>query len=124
MQPMRSVSALGISFVLALWGVSGTARADVTDEESPSVLGFSPANGATGVCVDTPLSLTFDRAPRIGSSGTISVYRADGTLADSINLADPNSAKRSIGGARLGNVPYAWNYHPILVTAPSATIYL
>jgi hypothetical protein len=124
MHRMRSVSGLGLFLGLALWGVSGTARARVTDGESPSVLGFSPANGATGTCIDTPLSLTFDRAPRIGSSGTISVYRADGSLADSINLADPNSSKRLIGGAQSGKVPYAWNYHPIVVTGQSAAIYL
>jgi hypothetical protein len=85
---------------------------------------FSPADGASGLCVDAPLSVTFDQAPHLGSSGTIDVHRADGSLADRIDLADPNSSKRFIGGAAAAGVPYAFNYYPVLLTGNTATIYL
>ena len=121
---MRLASEFGLLIGLAFSAAAGTPRASLFDGDSPSVQRLSPANGATEVCVDTALSITFDRAPRIGTAGTISLYRSDGSLADSINLADPHSSKRSIGGAQFGKVPYLWNYHPILVTNHSATIYL
>jgi pectin methylesterase-like acyl-CoA thioesterase len=89
-----------------------------------SATSFSPGNGAAGACVDAPLSITFDQAPLLGHSGTIGVYRADHSLADRIDLADPNSFKRFIGGAQSGGVPYAFNYYPILITGDTATLYL
>jgi hypothetical protein len=85
---------------------------------------FSPANGAQNVCIDTPLYLTFDQAPVLGTSGTIGVHRADGSLADSIDLADPNSFKRYIGGAQSNGMLYAFNYYPVIVTGNTAAIYL
>jgi pectin methylesterase-like acyl-CoA thioesterase len=105
--------------LLALCSLPGPTRA-----ETPTAARLAPAPGATGVCVDTPLRLTFDRAPRVGNKGTIRVERTDGTLADVIDLADPSSSKRSIGGARLNQAPYAWNYHPVLVDGTSAFITL
>jgi hypothetical protein len=89
-----------------------------------SATSLGPADGTTGICNDTPLSITFDQEPRIGSSGTIGVHRADGSLADSIDLADPNSFSRFIGGAQSGGMPYAFHYYPIIVTGNTATIYL
>jgi pectin methylesterase-like acyl-CoA thioesterase len=88
-----------------------------------STTGLSPANGATEICIDTPLSISFDREPRIGHSGTIGIHRTDGSLADSIDLADPASYTRFIGGAQSGGVPYAFNYYPIIVTGQTAAIY-
>jgi pectin methylesterase-like acyl-CoA thioesterase len=85
---------------------------------------FAPDNGAAGICIDSPLSITFDQAPLIGYSGTVGVHRADGSLIDTIDLADPNSFKRFIGGAQSGGVPYAFNYYPIIITGQTAAIYL
>ncbi len=59
-----------------------------------------------------------------GGIGTISVHRSDGTLVDSIDLADPRSSRRSIGGAQLRGAPYAWNYHPVLVSGSTAIVTL
>ncbi len=88
-----------------------------------SAVSFAPADGARGLCIDTPLSVTFNETPHLGTSGTIGIHRADGTLADQIDLADPNSFKRFIGGAASGGVPYAFNYYPVTITGNTATIY-
>jgi hypothetical protein len=85
---------------------------------------LTPENGARGVCPDIPLCLTFEGSPRIGPSGALRVYRADGALVDSIDLADPRTSTRSLGGARLRDRPYTWNYHPILVDGHSVTVTL
>jgi hypothetical protein len=85
---------------------------------------FTPANGSENICIDTPLYVTFDQSPVLGTAGTIGVYRADGSLADSIDLADPNSSKRYIGGAQSGGVPYPFNYYPVIITGNTAAIYL
>ena len=63
---------------------------------------LSPASGTQGVCTDVPLAIAFDHAPQVGSAGVIRVLRVDGTLADSVDLADPNSARKPIGGAVSG----------------------
>src|SRR5438874_1791212 len=86
---------------------------------------LSPANGAPQVCIDTQLAITFDRPPQIGSAGLIRVLRADGTLADSIDLADPNSARKPIGGAVSDNgTLHLFNYFPIIIAGNTAWIQL
>lgn len=87
------------------------------------VVSFAPAKGADGVCIDTPLAVTFNQTPHLGTAGTIAIHRADGSVADQIDLADPNSFKRFIGGAQSGGNPYAFNYYPVIVTGNTATIY-
>jgi pectin methylesterase-like acyl-CoA thioesterase len=87
-------------------------------------IGFTPASDAAGICVDTPLSITFDQEPHLGTSGTIGIHRADGSLADQIDLADPNSFRRFIGGAAAAGVPYAFQYYAVLINGTTATIYL
>jgi pectin methylesterase-like acyl-CoA thioesterase len=83
-----------------------------------------PGRHAEDICIDTPLYLTFNRPPVVGNAGTIRVYRSDGTPVDSIDLADPESAKRPIGGATAGGNPYLFNYYPVIVTGRTAAIYL
>ena len=76
------------------------------------------------VCIDTPLYITFNQQPLLGTSGTIRVYQADNTLVDTIDLADPNSFKRPIGGAAAGGNPYLFSYYPVIITGNTAAIYL
>jgi hypothetical protein len=86
---------------------------------------FFPASGAQQVCTDTPLSITFNQAPHLGTFGVIRIFEADGTLLDSIDLADPNSSKRLVGGAVSDNgTPHLFNYFPVIVTGNTAAIYL
>ena len=91
------------------------------DDLTPATLG--PANGAEQVCIDTPLAIQFDQEPRIGNSGTIRVYRADGTLVDTIDITPDHTSTRLIGGAQAGGVPYPFKYYSIIVDGNTATIY-
>src|SRR6266545_4712331 len=85
---------------------------------------LDPVRRQHAVCVDTPLQLHFDQPPQLGTSGTIQVHRADGTVADSIDLADPASYERTIGDAVSDTgVPHEFAYHPVIVTGDTATIY-
>jgi pectin methylesterase-like acyl-CoA thioesterase len=109
---------LSLSLYLFLFAALWSARV-------ASAVTFNPANGAAQVCTDTSLSITFDRTPVTGTSGAIHVFRLDGTLVDAIDLADPNSRKRMVGGAVSDNgTPHLFNYFPIIVTGNTATIYL
>jgi len=86
---------------------------------------FSPSSGAQQVCTDTPLSITFSQTPQIGTSGVVRVFQANGTLVDSIDLADASSFMRLVGGAVSDNgTPHLFKYFPIIVRGATATIYL
>ncbi len=93
-----------------------------------TVTGFEPPNSATNVCIDTPLRITFNETPFAGTSGLIRVFRADGTLVDTIDMSidtvpgvnvPGNQQQKSIGGASSN-----FNYYPILVEGNTASIYL
>jgi pectin methylesterase-like acyl-CoA thioesterase len=75
--------------------------------------------------VDTPLTITFPSAPSLGTSGSITVRGADGSVADSIDLADPVSFTETVGGAtdEAGNLHY-FRYYPVIVNGDTATVYL
>lgn len=78
---------------------------------------FFPAPDARNVCVDTPLRLTFESAPRVGSTGRIRVFNAaTGAVVDTIDLA-ATSQNRVVGGT-------VYNYFPVLVAERSAHIQL
>ncbi len=57
-------------------GIAGTAgwTFTVADAAAPAVTALSPANGAAGVGVNAPLSITFNEPIRKGS-GTITIYQ-------------------------------------------------
>jgi autotransporter-associated beta strand protein len=75
---------------------------------------FFPVNNATNVCADTPLKITFDTAPTIGTSGAVRIYSAAGTLVDTLDLAVAHT--RTIGGT-------LYNAHPVLVSGTTASIF-
>ena len=86
---------------------------------------LQPTNGAAQVCTDAPLSIAFDAAPKLGTSGTVKVFRNDGTLVDTIDLADPASSRRTVGNAVSDTgLLHLWRYFPIIVAGNTATIYL
>ena len=100
-----------------------------------------PARGATGVPTDTLLTLAFDAAPVLGSSGAITVRRAsDNVLVDRIDISStPSSGDTQTAIARtnleidalgLGAMPdsaararFVW-YRPVSISANTATIRL
>lgn len=100
-----------------------------------------PAHGAAGVHTDTTLTLAFDSAPAIGSSGFVTVRRlSDGVVVDRIDLSTAPSATDTqaviprsnleIDALGLGAMPdsaararFVW-YRPVTVSANAATIRL
>jgi pectate lyase/pectin methylesterase-like acyl-CoA thioesterase len=101
----------------------------------------SPAANETGVPSDTRLSLSFDAAPTIGTSGKVNVYRvSDDVLVDSIDLSTAPSSTDTqtvlprtnleIDALGLGAMPdgatfarYVW-YRPVSVKGSSAVVKL
>jgi Pectinesterase/Immunoglobulin domain/Bacterial Ig-like domain len=87
----------------------------------------SPANGATGICYDTPLAITFSQAPSVGSTGKIYIYNAasPGTPVDTIDMSlntTPNATyaanvqSRTIGGETFVSFP-------VIISNTTAVIY-
>ena len=101
----------------------------------------APAANETGVPSDTRLSLSFDAAPTIGTSGKINVYRvSDDVLVDSIDLSTAPSSTDTqtvlprtnleIDALGLGAMPdgatfarYVW-YRPVSIKGSSAVVKL
>ena len=76
-----------------------------------------PADGARGVCPDTPLRLTFAAPPTIGSGGKIQIVdAADGRVVETIDVGAP-TATQSIGG-----LP-GFKYRPVIVAGTELTIH-
>ena len=75
---------------------------------------FFPANNAENVCADTPLKITFDTPPTIGTAGAIKIFNSGGTLVETLDLAVPHT--RTIGGTLSDALP-------IIVTGNTAAIF-
>ena len=120
MKTWRVLGALALVAGIMTGGVAGTAAAAV----GPAAI-EGTASGNLGACVDTPLTITFSAPPTVGTTGSITVHNADGSVADAINLADPASVTETVGGATdaAGNLHY-FNYFPVIITGDTATIYL
>ena len=99
---------------------------------------FGPTNGATGVCYDTPLYITFNGPVAIVNSGRIRIYNVANpvTQVDTIDMGS-NTVIISTLNAGLGNYltnnvqahsPFqgdsqAFNYFPVIITGATAAIY-
>lgn len=112
------------AFVLALPRGAG---AEVVSDTVMAVTSLAPATGATNLNIDVPLAITFDQEPRVGSSGKIRIFSADGTLVDTIDLSvDTNTGVHAPGPQlrrQIGGSSFAFNYHPIIVSGTTAAIY-
>lgn len=117
---MKHLLAALATLLAAITAIPAAAESTPT---SANTLG--PVDNQHGVCVDTPLQLTFDQPPQLGTSGSIDVHRADGSIADRIDLADPESYQRTIGDAVSDTgVLHEFAYYPVIVTGNTAAIYL
>ncbi len=95
---------LAVCFTPAAWAQTATA--------------FFPANGATSVCADTPLQLTFDVPPTLGSSGTIKIHDSANNVLQTIDLAlnSPlGTQARTIGGT-------TYQASPVIIAGNTAHI--
>jgi pectin methylesterase-like acyl-CoA thioesterase len=78
---------------------------------------LSPAAGATSVCPDTPLRITFSAAPTLGAAGKIRIFdAATNAPVETIDVSSPTSLQ-TIGG--LPN----FKYYPVIITGNQAAIY-
>ena len=99
-------------------GVTNSVTVTLTVNSLMSAVAFSPTNGATGICYDTPLYVTFDRPPVLNNMGTIKIYNVtnSSTPADTLNLALGSPQLRTIGGVAL-------NAYPVIISGNVAAIY-
>jgi hypothetical protein len=105
------MNAILRSLFLAL-GVAAGAHGELT------LLERWPAGD--GVCVDTPLRLTFQQPPSIGSAGTIEVCRAgDGAVVERVDLSVPEPTDRF--GANGGHM---LRYEPVWISGNVAQVRL
>lgn len=100
-------------------GSAGSAGGPSDGPLPPSVTNLFPKPGASGVCLDASLTMTFTSAPSIGSKGTISVYAKanPNTVVDKVDVA-ATSYSDSIGGQTRNLV------RPVFIDGTSAVIYL
>src|SRR5438067_13442857 len=59
-----------------------------TPTPATSAAAYLPAKGESAAYIDTRLQLTFDAPPQPGRTGTIKVYKADGTLVDTVDVSN------------------------------------
>ena len=98
-----------------------------------SAVSFAPGNGATGICYDTPLYITFNGPVSIVNSGSIRIYNVNNptTPVDVINLST-NTVVVSPTINLTNNIqphslffgdPQIINYFPVIITGNTAAIY-
>ncbi len=101
----------------AVWLVAPTCplTAASSAPAAPAAISLFPAAGATGVCPDTPLRLTFASPPAPGT-GLIRIIDASAEKAvDTIDVAQ-STATKPIGG-----IP-GFSYHPVIITGNEALV--
>lgn len=91
--------------------------ARLTVVSAMTATGFEPTANAAGICMDKPLRITFDQTPKLGTTGRLRVYEANGLLVDTIDMSTSPQTK-TIGGVS------AFRYYPIIVEGNTANVYL
>jgi pectin methylesterase-like acyl-CoA thioesterase len=142
---LMTLGASASAVLLAACGGSddgpGSAPAATPSAGTTAVATYMPAKGEPAAYVDTRLQITFDTPPELGRTGTIKVYKADGTLVDTI---DVSNAVVNAGGETQTVIPYTNTeidqigkgisslansarfvyYQPVTITGNTATIKL
>ncbi|WP_042396965.1 pectinesterase family protein [Streptacidiphilus carbonis] len=101
---------------------------------APGAAAAAPAAGPTvgvqgsaaSACVDTALSIRSSTVPTLGTSGSVTVLDdTTGAVADRIDLADPASYRRTVGGAvNADGSPHEFSYAPITLDGDTAAVHL
>ncbi len=113
---------MGNYFVI-ITNVAGSVTSSVASlvvNSTMSAVTLSPNNGATGICYDTPLAVTFDTAPSLGAAGTIKIYNItnSATPVDTINVALGTLQQRVFPGDN-----QSFSYQTIQISGNTAKIY-
>src|SRR6185295_17976488 len=114
---VQASDAAAYSVVVSNAGGSVTSVPGILTVSDPAltVSSLFPANGATGLPIDSPLRITFGVAASLGTSGLIQIRdTSTGALVDTIDLAAVSQTK-TIGGT-------VYNYLPVIVTGNLALI--
>ena len=117
---------IGSYFVVVSNSVSAITSSVVTltVNSTMAAASFSPANGMTGVCYDTPLYLTFSQPPVLRNAGKIRIYNAANnvtpveTIDLSLNAPNGTQARSNFPGDG-----QTFNYYPVVITGTTAAIY-
>ncbi len=101
-------------------GVVTSSVASLLVNSTMSAVALAPNNGATGLCYDTPLAVTFSTAPSLGTAGTIKIYNITNstTPVDTINVALGMVQQRTFPGDN-----QSFTYQTIQITGNTAKIY-
>jgi pectin methylesterase-like acyl-CoA thioesterase len=96
----------------------------LTVNSTMAVTTLSPTNGATGICYDTPLYITFSQTPVARSAGTIKIYNVTNSVTpvDTIDLSLNNGLGVQARSLFPGD-SQAFNYYPVIITGTTAAIY-
>ena len=103
------------------------------DSTTLSAVSVAPANGATSICYDTPLYITFNGPVSLVNSGSIRIYNVNNpsTPVDTINLST-NFVVISPGINLTNNIQahslfsgdtQVINYFPVIISGNTAAIY-
>jgi pectin methylesterase-like acyl-CoA thioesterase len=144
----KFLATLGMSTSAVLLAACGggddnpaTPPVAATPTPATSAAAYRPAKGEPAAYIDTRLQITFDAPPQPGGTGTIKVYKADGTLVDTIDVSNAivnaggetqtvlpatNTEIDQVGkgaGAGLSAWRYVY-YQPVTISGNTATIKL
>lgn len=99
-------------------GPATSSNATLTVNSLMAAVSFSPNNGQSGVCYDTPLSVVFNTAPTLNNIGTIKIYNVNNpsTPVDTLDLTAGSPQPRTIAGT-------VFNSFPVITTNNTAIIY-
>ena len=116
-----SGGALGSGGVLASGGIvgsgGGSGGSGGQSTLPAGVTALFPAPGATGVCPDPPLRITFASPPALGNSGKIQVFTTSGTAVATVDMAAATITD-TIGGTQFILL------RPVYVDGNSVVVYL
>jgi hypothetical protein len=113
-------SNIGVYSVLVTNSAGSLASSNVTltVNSTMAATALSPTNGATGICYDTPLYISFSQAPVLNNIGKIKIYNVtnSSTPVDTLDLSLGSPQSRTIGGVAI-------NAYPVIITGNTAAIY-
>jgi pectin methylesterase-like acyl-CoA thioesterase len=120
---------MGNYFVIVSNSVSAVTSAVVilTVNSAMTLVSLTPTNGASGVCYDTPLYLTFSDTPKLRNVGKIRIYNATNTNTPvdtidlSLNTTNDATYAANIQSYTIGGNPFY--VFPVIITGNTAAIY-
>src|SRR6185312_3487151 len=95
-----------------------------TNDSAMSVVSLKPPNGATGICYDTGLSITFNQPPVLRKAGKIRIFNITNSAApvETIDLS-LNGTNGSQPRSAFPGDSSAFHYYPVVITGNTAAIY-